>query len=71
VTDHARELVIEPCRSECSWSASGELLGGEPVFACEACGSEWVRSQAWTPVDWAGVVPDAVQAERDRQRAGS
>ena len=61
-----RDLVISPCQARCSWSASGERLGGDRVFACSACGSEWVASEAWTPVDWQGVVPDDVQAERAR-----
>jgi hypothetical protein len=70
VTDQPRDLAIAPCRSECAWSAAGQLQG-ERLFACDACGSEWVPSEAWTPVDWAGVVPDAVQQERRRQRAGT
>jgi hypothetical protein len=61
-----RDLVISPCQARCSWSASGERIGGDLVFACGACGSEWVASEAWTPVDWQGVVPDEVQAERAR-----
>ena len=61
-----RDLVISPCQARCSWSASDERLGGDRVFACSACGSEWVASEAWTPVDWQGVVPDEVQAERAR-----
>jgi hypothetical protein len=64
VTD--RDLVISACRSECSWSETADRLDGERLFACEACGSEWVRSQPWTPVDWEGYVPDAVQSERAR-----
>ncbi|MGI8718498.1 MAG: hypothetical protein ACR2JN_11780, partial [Lapillicoccus sp.] len=52
------------CRSECAWSASGGTLGGERLFACAGCGSEWVAGQAWTPVDWQGGIPDAVRAER-------
>ena len=61
-----RDLVISPCQARCSWSASGERLGDDRVFACAACGSEWVASEAWTPVDWQGVVPEEVQAERAR-----
>ena len=62
-----RELFISPCQARCSWSASGERLGDELLFACAACGSEWVASEAWTPVDWQGMVPEAVQAERARR----
>ena len=61
-----RELVISPCQARCSWSTSGERLEGELLFACVACGSEWIASEAWTPVDWQGLVPDAVEAERAR-----
>jgi hypothetical protein len=64
--DDARNLVISPCQARCSWSASGEQLRGDRVFACAACGSEWVASEAWTPVNWQGVVPDEVEAERAR-----
>jgi hypothetical protein len=64
-----RPLEIAGCRSLCSWSATGERLGGEPLFACAGCGSEWVVSEPWTPVDWTGQVPDAVQeARRTRGR---
>jgi len=65
--DVTRELSISPCQARCSWSTSGERLGANLLFACEACGSEWVSSEAWTPVDWKGVVPEAVQAERARE----
>jgi hypothetical protein len=71
VTERPRDLQIAPCRSECAWSESEHRLGDERLFACDACGTEWVPSEAWTPVDWAGVVPEAVQRERDRQRASS
>jgi hypothetical protein len=59
-----RPLTVSRCRSECSWSGTGDWLAGEPLFACSGCGSEWVRSQEWTPVDWQGDIPDAVLAER-------
>ncbi len=52
------------CLRECSWSATTHTLGGEPLFACDACGSEWVRSEAWTPIDWMGEIPPAVVDER-------
>lgn len=67
VTDRPRDLVISPCQSACSWSETGEQLAGERLFACAACGGEWVSSQPWTPVDWQGDVPDAVRGERERQ----
>jgi hypothetical protein len=57
-------LVIAGCRSECVWDATGDVLAGERLFACAGCGSEWVRTQDWTPMDWHGEVPEAVLAER-------
>ncbi len=63
-----RPLAISPCLRECRWSGTEETLGGERLYACASCGSEWVRSEAWTPADWTGTVPDAVQRERERDR---
>ncbi len=67
----SRPLQIQPCQSICVWRATGEMLpdqGGDElrVFACVGCGSEWVRTEAWTPIDSGGAVPSAVAAERDR-----
>ena len=64
-----RPLEIAACSSECAWSATGERLGDEPLFACGGCGSEWVPSEPWTPVDWTGAVPEPVQRVRE-ERAG-
>ncbi len=66
--DHSQEgrpLAISACLADCAWQPTGAVLAGERLFACQSCGSEWVRSQAWTPIDWQGEVPDAVRAERD------
>ena len=74
----ARTVESWPCQSVCVWAPTGETWrapgGAEPadasggqdlrVFACAACGSEWVRTEAWTPIDAHGVVPEAVLAER-------
>ncbi len=65
-----RPLTIAGCRSECAWAATGERLGGEDLFACAGCGSEWVASEPWTPIDWTGVVPESVQRERGRRGRG-
>lgn len=70
MSEQPRDLVIAPCQSACTWSETGDRLAGERVFGCAACGSEWVPSQAWTPVDWQGHVPDAVRAEREQQELG-
>lgn len=59
-------LEIAACRRLCSWARTGESLDSEPLFACSGCGSEWVASEAWTPIDHTGVVPEAVQEERRR-----
>ena len=59
-----RPLEIAGCRQECSWAATGADLAGERLFACAGCGSEWVATEPWTPVDWTGVVPELVQDER-------
>ena len=66
-----RPLEVWPCQSICAWSQTGErwvddTACGPPllVFGCEGCGSEWVRTQAWTPIDVHGVVPVAVQFEQ-------
>ena len=64
-----RPLEIAGCRSLCSWQDTGATLEGERLFACAGCGSEWVPSEPWTPVDWTGEVPESVQlARRTRGR---
>lgn len=63
-----RPLEIAACRSLCSWGETGEWLGDERVFACGGCGSEWVASQAWSPIDSNGTIPEAVHEERRRGR---
>jgi hypothetical protein len=73
----ARTVQSWPCQSVCVWAPTGETWRApdvdisdapdEPdlqVFSCAACGSEWVRTEPWTPVDAHGVVPQAVLAER-------
>jgi hypothetical protein len=64
-----RPLVIASCRSLCAWGVTDARLEEEQVFACSGCGSEWVPSQPWTPIDHTGGVPAAVaQARRTRGR---
>ena len=64
-----RPLEIAACRQLCSWQGTGEHLDGERLFACAGCGSEWVVSEPWTPIDWTGTVPEPVQeARRTRGR---
>jgi len=66
----SRPLEIAACRSVCAWDATGQELDGEELFACAGCGSEWVPSEPWTPIDWTGQVPDAVQRARERRGRG-
>jgi hypothetical protein len=66
----SRPLEIAGCRALCGWAATGERLDGEPLFACRGCGSEWVASQEWTPVDHTGVVPGPVQEARRARGRG-
>ena len=65
----ARTLTIAGCRSACSWRPTGQHLDGEQLFSCAGCGSEWVPSEPWTPIDYLGEVPAAV-AEARRERGG-
>jgi hypothetical protein len=71
------ELAAEPCQGVCSWLRTGEVrrvdAGAEPaaVFACTGCGSQWLRSELWTPVDAGGRVPAAVAAELSGRPATS
>lgn len=65
----ARSIAAEPCQSSCAWTRTTEVWcdvehGDLPVFACSGCGSEWVRTQPWTPIDAAGNIPDEVADER-------
>jgi hypothetical protein len=62
-----RALEIQPCRSVCTWSPTGGTLEQLPLVRCGGCGSEWVRSQAWTPIGADGIVPAEVAAEAARR----
>ena len=64
-----RDLEIQPCRHVCTWAATGTTLDSLPLFSCGGCGSEWVRTQAWTPIGADGVVPADVAAEAARRRS--
>ena len=60
-------LAVHPCRQRCCWRPTDRLRDGERLFACCECGSEWVRSQPWAPVDVDGTRHEALQAEVDRR----
>ncbi|MCP2170315.1 hypothetical protein [Goodfellowiella coeruleoviolacea] len=64
------ELAAHPCRSRCAWRPTRRELAGLPVLACQGCGSQWVRSEPWTPIDHDGRIPDAVRAELARRDTG-
>ncbi|WP_460769523.1 hypothetical protein [Mariniluteicoccus flavus] len=59
-------LAANPCLDRCAWRDTGDDRDGLPLFACEGCGSEWVRTEDWTPANRNGRVPGAVRRERDR-----
>jgi hypothetical protein len=66
-----RDPEAWPCQSICTWAPGGYRLRGaegidRDVFVCTGCGSEWVDSEAWTPLNADGVVPDGIAAERPR-----
>lgn len=64
-----RPLRIAGCRSRCGWQDTGDRLADQPLFACSGCGSEWVPSEPWTPIDYEGAVPEPVaEARRTRGR---
>jgi hypothetical protein len=65
----ARLVETHPCQRICVWRPTGDVwldARSQPlrVFACAGCGSEWVRTEGWTPADANGVVPPEVAAER-------
>jgi hypothetical protein len=62
------ELTVRPCRSLCAWRParhvrSSEVRASLPLFRCRGCGSEWVRSEPWAPVDADGSVHPALAQE--------
>jgi hypothetical protein len=69
----ARALAAEPCQSVCVWTRTEESVVVDPardpatVFACAGCGSEWLRTELWTPIDADGHVPPEVAAELARR----
>lgn len=58
----ARDLVTNPCQQQCRWRAQSHERGEEPLFACMSCGSQWVPSQPWAPVDADGSRDPALLA---------
>jgi hypothetical protein len=64
--DPSPALARYPCRVQCCWRPTEAVRAGEQVFACTSCGSEWVRSEPWAPVDVDGSRHPALLAELDR-----
>ena len=68
-------LVAHPCRSLCCWGPTGQEHAGLPLFACAGCGSQWVRTEPWSPRQADGTWPPGVREElraaRDEDAAGS
>ena len=60
-------LAQNPCRAQCSWSRLHRPTVALPIFCCRGCGSQWARTQAWTPVDADGTVPPEVATEAARR----
>lgn len=56
-------LAIAPCRQLCDWVTVAPAYD-VTMLACAGCGSQWVPSQAWTPVQADGTMPAAVSALR-------
>lgn len=67
MTDPAVPLAQEPCRTLCSWGPTGGTRDGLPLFACGGCGSEWVRTEGWTPRQVDGSLHPEVRAEAARR----
>lgn len=61
-------LRQNPCQGRCNWRPAGEVRDGGRLFNCTGCGSEWLRSEPWTPMNADGTINPQVQAERDRGR---
>ncbi len=64
-------LAISPCLTLCDWRSTDQTYDELPLLACTGCGSQWVRTEPWTPRNADGAVPPAVRAERDAAAAGS
>ncbi len=64
-------LNVSPCRTLCDWHPTDTSYEDLPLFACTGCGSQWVRSEAWTPANADGVLPPEIRAERDAAAADS
>jgi hypothetical protein len=67
-------LAVHPCRALCTWrparhALTSEVRGPLPLFRCRGCGSEWVRTEPWAPVDANGGRHPALVRELDARSA--
>ncbi len=60
-------LATNPCQLICDWTATGARRDGLALFRCAGCGSEWVRTERWTPARADGTVSGEVAAEAARR----
>lgn len=56
-------LRVSPCRTLCDWRPTRGAEGGLRTFACAGCGSQWRRTEGWTPRQADGTVSSAVRDE--------
>ncbi|MCW2665533.1 MAG: hypothetical protein JWN57_495 [Frankiales bacterium] len=56
-------LTVSPCQTLCDWRRTRACREGLPLFACTGCGSQWVRTQPWSPRQADGSWPDGVREE--------
>lgn len=64
-------LTTAPCRSLCDWTRTPSPYPDLAMLACGGCGTQWVRTEGWTPRQADGTVPPDVRHElatRDRGR---
>jgi hypothetical protein len=61
------DLVVNPCQKQCRWRPAERRHTGERLFHCTSCGSQWVPSQPWAPVDADGSrAPELLAALEQR-----
>jgi hypothetical protein len=61
----SQPLAQYACQDACRWRPDDSVPAPLTRFACTGCGSQWDRSQLWTPIDRDGTVPASVRAELD------
>ena len=56
-------LAVSPCQTLCDWRRTRASQDGMPLFACTGCGSQWVRTEPWSPRQADGSWPEGVREE--------